>query len=527
MSQRLQLENYYSGEEMEKKQFAEDRYFYMAIFGGVFAFFIITYPYRDISIPSPILALGAFVVMCGLMASSYLRPEYYWASIAFCIYIPFSGEYEGDFGQTMMGMNFTNVLIMPILLQWFMQRTYMRESLVSFHAPDVPLLCFCILSSISVLQLGVQEGGANIFVEQFIRIKRWLFPFLIYFLFVNTKRNEKGVKYVMVSICTAVTAVAILTMKESYDIGPAGSWDKIRVRGVLGAPNSTGAFFVYYTLPFLGFFLCYWRNRFAWLLLIPFMLSGRAMTLANSRGGIIAMTLAILATLFVRSRILFAVGLTIVILGYHFPEYLPETISGRLFSTVRHVDTEQVQVDFIPNDDSLLARLEGSAQGRLLIWSAGIRMVLDKPLMGHGYGSFPRLIGWYGNVQGGYDRLIAQRDPHNTYLGIAAEMGLIALGFFLLTLFLILRSCFSIYYRAPDLFMRALGLASIGMMMGMLSANFFGSRMDTTELTAYFWIISAIVVQYDKDLRKRLSQEYSPDVLVADPWKRDEEEELL
>lgn len=381
---RLQLDNYRIEEDYDLPP-PSDRVFYMVIFGAVFFFFIITYPYRAIRIPSLALATGAGFVFILLSALSWLRPQYFWAGIAFCVYIPFSGEYPGGFGMKALGMNFTNVIALPIIVQWWMQRRYSEERLIQHHAPDIPLLIFCLLSSIAVIRVGIETGTTD-FADEFVRLKRWLFPFFLYFLFVNIKRNDKGIKYLIVSICVTVTAVAILTMKESHDIGPGGTWDRIRVKGVLGSPNGTGAFFVYYTLLFLGLFLCYWRHsRMAWLLIIPFLLSGRAMTLANSRGGIIAFTLAILATLFFRSKLLFLMGLGLVVWGYYFPQYLPETISGRLFSTIRPVSQQTDYYDAPLMDESeadFSDRLEASASGRLRIWKAGMRMVAISTIAG-------------------------------------------------------------------------------------------------------------------------------------------------
>ena len=516
-TQRIRVQSYSLSDAKELHPLA-DRYFYGAIFLGVFVFFAITYPYRDISFPSPFLAMVGLVTVAGLTLASWLRPQYYWACIAFCVYIPFSGEYAGDFGGNMLGLNFTNILMVPIILQLLMQRNYLNTPWVRLHTPDLPLLCFCILSSVSLMR-GAIEQGTPYATVMVIGLKRWLFPFLIYFVFVNLARSERGVKHLLMAICTVLTAIAILAMKESYDIGPRGTWDSMRVQGVLGQANSTGTFFVYYTLIFLGFFLCYWREKRYWLLLIPFLVCGRALTLANSRGGLIAFTVAFLATLWFRSKRLFLIGLTVVVVGSIYPQYLPETISGRLFTTIRP-EPDGVDVD-TPGEGSLADRLDKSARGRLAIWTAGIQMVEDKPLMGFGYGEFPRRIG-------SYDVLVAGRDPHNTYLGIAAEMGLVALFFFLLSLFLILRSCLRVYRHAPDRYMRSVGLAGTGMLLGVLCANFFGSRLDTTELTAYLWILSAIIVQYDTELRaKAAALRRSPRRLVVFPWIRDEEKVVV
>jgi putative inorganic carbon (hco3(-)) transporter len=536
MNKRFQIDNDYTPDADTEQRPLDERYFYGFILLAVLVLFGITYPYHVVRIPSAVLAVGGVVTMTVLTVFSYLRPQYFLASIVFCVYIPFSGKYAGDFGGRLpMGLNMTNMLLFPIMLQWFMQRTQMKAPLVRLHAPDLPLLFFCLLSSMAVLRVGIEQGNVN-FAEQIVRLKRWLLPFFIYFLFVNTKRNEKGVKLLVVSICVTLTAVAILTMKESFDIGPGGSWDRIRVRGVLGSPNGTGAFFVYYSLIFLGLFLNYWRqSKYSWLLIIPFLLCGRAMTLANSRGGMIAFTLAILATLWFRSKVLFLIGLSIVIFGFFYPQYLPETISGRLFSTLRpSVSTSDASYLNASNEsafnsgdssagetDAMAGRLDSSAEGRRMIWMTGLRMFMENPWFGYGYGEFPRRIG-------DFNPTFAWRDPHNTYLGIAVEMGGFALFFFVLTLLILLRSSLRVYKYASDIFMRSIGLASVGMLFGVLCANIFGSRLDTVELTAYLWILSAIVMQYDKDLVQKMAEgDRWQNMLIVDPWQKNEEEELL
>ncbi|HBF35549.1 TPA: hypothetical protein DDW35_13380, partial [Candidatus Sumerlaeota bacterium] len=90
------------------------------------------------------------------------------------------------------------------------------------------------------------------------------------------------------------------------------------------------------------------------------------------------------------------------------------------------------------------------------------------------------------------------------------------------------RSSLRVYKYASDIFMRSIGLASVGMLFGVLCANIFGSRLDTVELTAYLWILSAIVMQYDKDLVQKMAEgDRWQNMLIVDPWQKNEEEELL
>ncbi|MFW5870300.1 MAG: O-antigen ligase family protein, partial [Candidatus Sumerlaeota bacterium] len=156
---------------------------------------------------------------------------------------------------------------------------------------------------------------------------------------------------------------------------------------------------------------------------------------------------------------------------------------------------------------------------RMAIWKAGYQLLLEGPWLGHGYGSFPFKVGKY-------NYWVGMRDPHSTYLGVACEMGIFALIALVMIMLFILRACLHVYKRGRDQFMRAVGMAGAGMLMGVASANFFGSQFDTTELTAYFWILSAIIVQYSSEIRAQDAAVARPaDRLLVDPWREEEEAE--
>ena len=84
-------------------------------------------------------------------------------------------------------------------------------------------------------------------------------------------------------------------------------------------------------------------------------------------------------------------------------------------------------------------------------------MIKDAPFFGFGYGLFPYIVGQYAPNQG-----IDNMDAHNTYLILAAEMGLPALILFLVIL-LITELFLTDQSRKPvvtcrglDLFMKSL-----------------------------------------------------------------------
>jgi O-antigen ligase len=62
--------------------------------------------------------------------------------------------------------------------------------------------------------------------------------------------------------------------------------------------------------------------------------------------------------------------------------------------------------------------------GRMPIWRASVAMVLDRPVFGHGWGSFDFLIDGYRDVPTGLDTSYA----HNDYLQVLAEAGIVGFG---------------------------------------------------------------------------------------------------
>jgi O-antigen ligase len=76
-------------------------------------------------------------------------------------------------------------------------------------------------------------------------------------------------------------------------------------------------------------------------------------------------------------------------------------------------------------------QLDDSNKLRLAIWDAGWRMFLDHPLLGVGAGQFPTA---YGTIYSGKQHA-AWMQPHNLFLQVTCELGLLGLGVFLYFVF--------------------------------------------------------------------------------------------
>ena len=130
-----------------------------------------------------------------------------------------------------------------------------------------------------------------------------------------------------------------------------------------------------------------------------------AIGLTGSRGGVLAaftglLIIPALTTRLSPGRIAMA-GITLLASAALALAYVPEATLQRIGSTRAEVE-------------------EGTMNGRLRIWKAGVEALIQEPLIGHGTGGFDRAVRpilRYGQV------------AHNTFLQVAVEQGI--LGFLL------------------------------------------------------------------------------------------------
>jgi len=134
---------------------------------------------------------------------------------------------------------------------------------------------------------------------------------------------------------------------------------------------------------------------------------------------------------------------------------------------------------------SIEEAVDVSSQRRILAWKGGLKMIQKYPLTGIGYGVFDKALPDYAPVR--------KMPAHNTYIQIAAEMGLPALFLYLLVLLIILINTRKLYRSTNDKFYKALALGFLGSLGGVLMANVFGGRMDSQAASSYFWILAALV----------------------------------
>jgi O-antigen ligase len=205
------------------------------------------------------------------------------------------------------------------------------------------------------------------------------------------------------------------------------------------------------------------------LIFLGTIILGLAIFLTGSRGAWLALFAAISFTsllirvklLNLRTIIIWSIILIILLVTLSYRSVLNERLLMRAFTTFK-----------------IEENLSGVA--RINIWLVGWEMIKDNPIIGVGLWNFPIRFEEYMKIETPFRNveLLPGRDPHNIYLGILAELGIIGLIMFLNFLLSIFQS---LYVKRQN------EMAITGILI--LSFILFSGIVEPILYRKYFWFV--------------------------------------
>ena len=430
---------------------------------------------KNISIPQTVIRPIGVIVLTFLFYAAFFRPTI--PFLALVVYMPFSRVLVGDFGTYATGFNLTNILMFIVAFGWILVSISSQKRIFKKSILNPVILAFIFWGFITLIRSTYFYGSE--YLDSFmIPLKRWLTPILLYFIALNMVKDKQTLKKVVIAMMLVTLIISVMAIYDYSFVANSGNLDKSRVGGVFEQPNTLGGFFVYTMFLFLGFFLAYFPNLKYMLLLIPFLITFRGIMVTFSRGAYIGCAFGGMAITFFKSKFLFVGVLSLLIIGLFNPAILPSGIRNRMGSTFYGEKVISADLQEIKDE---------SASNRINIWKGAVAMIKDEPIFGYGYGTFPYIIGNYAPN-------LPSIDAHNTYLIVAAEMGIPALLIFLLIIFIMIKNARWLYLKSKDKFVRAFALGMLGCLFGLVMVNMFGSRLNSEEVGAYFWIYAGLIM---------------------------------
>ena len=150
---------------------------------------------------------------------------------------------------------------------------------------------------------------------------------------------------------------------------------------------------------------------------------------------------------------------------------LPVAVQERITMTYRH------------SSDGQAAKLDASAQERVMLWTDAMALFHENPVIGSGFLTYAHM-----------NRVGSYRDTHNFYLKMLVETGLIGLALFIAQLLLFLRQGVLLFRKATDPFLSLFGLGFAALMVATAIVNLFGDRWLFIQVDSNLWILLGCVL---------------------------------
>ena len=337
---------------------------------------------------------------------------------------------------------------------------------------DGLIAIFILISAASIL---VSPDRNFSFYNYYHLMGRYIF---IYYLVINNVHSLEQIKrlvWTVLASAMVVTGYGFYQYFHGVDIS-AFQWVdgeqfpdlKVRVFSTLKNPNLLAGFLVMIMALAcgLGCKAKEMKNRLLFLFL--FILFGACLGLTYSRGAWISVgfVIALYGVLY-NKRILWLLLLVPVAL------YLAhDGFTERLMSIFNPTDT--------------------SSTLRIALWESTVAMIVDKPLLGIGWGAY-----WLVYPQ--YDFFIQDATTtifhaHNMYLNIAAEIGVPGLLVFLTIMIGHIRTALSVIHEVADRWITGLLLGLVAALFGIAVNGFTDFIMFNIQLSMLFWLFNAMIV---------------------------------
>ena len=375
-----------------------------------------------------------------------------------------------------LSISATTIALAGLYVSWFIRSQANRSSDArpSFHI-NLPLLVYLAITAISVAV--AQDVSLSLF-EVFLLVEACL----VYFYVANNVRTRQDILFVVSLLLIACLLESIAMILIKFNGMPSTLWGApthvhietdakegfMRVGGTVGSSNFAAAYLSISLASSASLLFTNLGRVYKWLAVTVLGLGGVALIFTFSRGGWMALALAVtVICLLVWSRRGFSLKTPIAVLLILGILYLPfqSVISARLLG-----------------DD------KGSAESRIPLMKLAFRIIEDNPVLGVGANNFTVVMDRYLTPEFRHSFLFA---VHNKYLLVLSETGIIGLLAFLAFLLDALRKgwqCWALQDRL--LSPLALGFAAgIAGHMVHMSVDVFRGR-PTQQLV---WLVAALL----------------------------------
>jgi len=266
-----------------------------------------------------------------------------------------------------------------------------------------------------------------------------------------------------------------------YMLGEVGGWS-YRAYGLFQHPNFLGDYLAF-VIPLIIRLFYFDRSKKYYFYGIMLGISLLSLFITFARGAWIGMILAV------------GMMLMIDVAMQHFRKVKKVSIAvSILFVTVFLIHyMPSIQKRF----ETDLSAKGGSARIRIPLMKVALRMIHDRPIIGVGFTNYELWAGDYAFQYGVFSKKTLSQIVHNSYLLMAAEIGIPGLLIYLILIGKILASAAS-NYRSKIPIIRNVSIGILWGMVAVLLEFMTGPDYMVHEILNMFWILAGVVVALKK-----------------------------
>lgn len=363
----------------------------------------------------------------------------------------------------------TTVLEMLVLLTiglYVLARLQTRDWRLPRTPLEIPTAALLVAGAIAIAVSSDHVGALGIYRAYFIE------PVALFYVAIDLMRTPQEVRIVLLGFAVGATVFAILNL---------GAWAIALARhetiatgnapeALYSSPNAV-AMFLEPPIALASGFILYAgerRDRLVAAACMVFLLPAILLTLSRAGWLTIAVLAAVAVITLPQTRLKVAVIVAAV-------------AGGLAMSRIPYVATRLAhQLDPSKRDNTF--------EGRLRIWSDTIQMLKDHPILGAGLRAYTQVMKPY--VTGGR---LPELYPHDVYLAMWSELGLLGLIAFAVLLVMLLWLGWRAYARAVG-FYRPLMWGAASAVVTIAVHGIFDTPLFKNDLAIEFWVVAAIVI---------------------------------
>lgn len=412
-------------------------------------------------------------------------------------YLPFPLIYtEPIYEYSLIPKRFIfHICISIALLGWLVQAGFARQLRCIASPIILPLFCFLGVSLLSTL-------SSTHPLDSLVELTHQIALTCLVLVTANTLSSKNFILLLKTNAATGL-ALALIGILQYQNL----AFDNLPTNGMPSATfgyRNFAAMYLICSIPLTALLSLVTSSKFAFFLSwISTILMGVFLIYTRTRGAWVGLTLALIIVGFI---ILLSPHLRILFLNT-----IPfKSISGKKFLLLGSITLFTylaiLPVQFV---DTSLQRFDGKKtgiastvisiteklgdKGRRAMWNNTCRMIADYPLLGVGPGGWKRIYPFYD--KGAMIRSNSSpKRPHNDYLWIASEHGILGLSIYIWLLISTFRSLL-ILSRHPKRFWRITAPFFAISLLGILGHAAFSFPKEQPQVTMFTYLLLGIIAK--------------------------------